>query len=199
MSYRINTQPKPHGVRTVIDTTTPAHFYITNGSIAEFAIPCWYQEIHKPVRAHHHNHHLHDHQGWPAPDHPDHCCQLWIPDVKICALGYHRECSRHCEHYVDMSMLIPIHLKAEGYTMFSTTVLTFDGKPLTDDSVAIETSVLDNEDWVIRLKVSAQDSKAINHPVEYKIAVRAGNNDGLIDTVVVAKLVVMPAALEGEM
>lgn len=198
MSYRINTHPKPHGNRTVIDTTTPARFFITNGSAAEFAIPCWYQIIHKPLRAHVHNRHLHRHQGWPSPDHPDHTCQLWIPDIKACGLGYHRECSRHCEHYVDMSMLEPIHLLDEGYDENpEVTLLNWDGSDITDDAVSAYAYIGEDQDWVIRVRVSAKDSKAIRKPVEYKMAVRARRGD-LIDTVVVAKLVVMPAAYDAE-
>ena len=193
MSYRIGNPPKPHGNRTVIDTTTPARFYITNGSTAMFAIPCYYQEIHKPVRAHIHNRHLHDHQGWPSPDHPDHICQLWAPDIKACKLGFHHECSRTCKHYVDMDNLIPILLIDEGYTEISITLLTDKGERLNDDRVFAYGFIDEDDQWVIRVQVAANDNDAVNHPVKYKMAVRAKCGE-LVDTVVVADLIVMPAA-----
>ena len=107
MSYRIKDHPRPRPQRSVVDIATPIKVFAHNGTTEYIAFPCWYQEIHRPIRAHHHDHHWHDHVGWPAPDHPDHCCQLWAPDRHCCSLGKHHECSPHCKHYIDYSNVSP--------------------------------------------------------------------------------------------
>ena len=132
--YRNHPAPPRIRHRTVENLTTPGTIYVANGSIAVFAFPCYYQEIHPPIRAHHHCKDWHDHVGRPSPNHPDHSCQpahefasWWTGMHEIDPIypDYHHHPAhwrRHLRHYLDMRSLIPIHLTEEGYTEIEVTI-----------------------------------------------------------------------------
>ena len=74
MPYRVNhphLRPTHHRQRAVNDATTPSRIYINNGTSTHVVVPCYY--LNRPEMWH--DHHWHDHVGWPSPNHPDHCCQ----------------------------------------------------------------------------------------------------------------------------
>lgn len=154
-SYRID-QPKPKPKhRSMQDTATPGEIFVHNGCTANLAIPCWYLETRPPIPAHHHDRMHHDMIGWPTPTHPDHCCQEWDFDRSCCTRNPRmKHCPPHCEHFLDMGRLIPIHLKKEGYQTVTIKVLGSDKK----DAEGIEaTGVIDNtDDWVIRVSFDVQ-------------------------------------------
>ena len=60
MSYRVHEKPHKHlARRTVEATATPMRVYVTNGSTADVAFPCFYQEVKPPKPAIHHDIHYH--------------------------------------------------------------------------------------------------------------------------------------------
>lgn len=208
MSYRIQ-QPKPHKPhRTAQKTTTPSRYYMTNGTTFDLAIPCWYQEIHKPVRAKVHCKDWHDYIGRPSPNHPDHSCQLhdfaaydhhdhhehcreehshtWHHDP------HHLHHRGHVRHLVDMAQLIPIHLSKEGYeNVIIATNETYEG-------LVIKGWIDEVDDWVIRVKFNARLEEATEKPVEIRFIVKVTNEtEEAVDTVSLGHLVIMPAPLEG--
>lgn len=212
MSYRIHEHPRPVGPqRSIVDISTPIKVIVHNGTTANIAFPCWYQEIHRPIPAHHHDHHWHDYVGWPSPTHPDHCCQLWAPDRHCCSIGMHHECSPHCHHYIDYRNVFPIHLTEEGYTGAAV-------KWVTDDRTAptgiTATALIDpDEDWVVRVNLDLDDPAALEEVKKYKFTVfanapqkattnpktgQAGRTlPARSDIVALAELIVLPSAYQG--
>lgn len=177
MSYRVNEKEHHHGHRTMADVATPMLISVHNGATAHLAIPCWYQEIQKPVRAKHHNIHWHHHVGWPSPNHPDHICQLAYEGRHYghkCPIG-HDHCHQTCEHYIDMTQIIPIHFldknrtdgtKYENYS--ATPRVTFETKP---SGLTVKTWIDPYEDWVVRVSFTPKISDAIKEPQEYRFTV----------------------------
>lgn len=78
MSYRLPpeeppTEKRPH----FYDATTNSTITVDNGTISRLSIPCTYGIEYDPY-IHCHSRFgrmVHDHFGWPSPDHPDHSCQ----------------------------------------------------------------------------------------------------------------------------
>ena len=193
MVYRLHEHRMKEPVRSLVDVNTPARIYVNQGVLSHLAFPCWYQEIHKPIPAHPHNRFYHDYLGWPYPGHPDRICQLWAPDQHCCILGKHHECSPHCEHYIDMSRLIPIHLTDEGYTdveMYIDRVLIND-----EDNIAY---IDDRSDWIIRADITMDTDIESIAPIEHDIAIYVIAYDSETETVirrdlaVQARLIVLP-------
>lgn len=154
-SYRID-QPKPKPKhRRMQDTATPGEIFVHNGCTANLAIPCWYLEVRKPIPAHPHDRMHHDMIGWPTPGHPDHCCQEWDFDRHHCRRTPHLKCCPpHCEHFLDMGRLIPIHLKDEGYQ--TVTVKVLDGDRNAADGIKATGTIDAADDWVIRVSFDIQ-------------------------------------------
>lgn len=69
MSYRIPEQRKH-----IYDVSSKCLISVDNGVISRITIPCLY-DIKKIPNRHHRM--MHDHLGWPSPDHPDNSCQLY--------------------------------------------------------------------------------------------------------------------------
>lgn len=202
MGYRIDEHPKPRPHRELKDTTTPATITVHNGTIAHLAFPCWYQEVHKPLRAYPHNKHVHDHFGWPGPDNPDNSCQLWLPALHCCSIGKHHECSPHCRNYIDLDGLFPIHLLNEGYTGFEVSFQASEVVP-TDADIQCEATVDPEEDWVVRVTLYTHDQNALDEPMRYKMTVFAIMDTGYNktdrrDIVALTDLVILPAGYETE-
>ena len=172
MSYRIHDRKPPKPQRSVVDITTPMRAFVHNGCTTDLAIPCWYQEIRKPVRARLHDKHLHDHQGWPSPMHHGHSCQLWVPEDGSCVHGV-RECHPHCRHYIDYSKVIPIHLSSE-YEGYEGAFVSWVGS---HEGITATASIDDKEDWVVKVHVDCQDPNALEEPKKYKFTVFVGSDE----------------------
>lgn len=181
MGYRIK-EKQPHKPnRSMQDTATPSKIYMQNGTTAYLAIPCWYQEVKKPIPAHHHDRMHHDHVGWPSPNHPDHICQNWDFAHSCCSFNENKKHCDRCHRYIDMSKLIPIHLTKEGYKSI---VVAFDGAP----NGLKATGHIDKKDWIVRIVFIAKCDKAIKDRIKVPYTVFAqGNIDGRDVSDVVSK------------
>lgn len=194
MAYRKHEHRKPRAQRSAVDITTPVKLYVNNGATASFAFPCWYQEIKPPVPARLHDRHLHDHQGWPSPNHHDHICQLWIPEKGHCVHGM-QECHPHCRHYIDYSRVTPIHLLSD-YEGYDGAFVAWAGE---HEGIEANAYIDPDEDWVVRVNIDCKDPKAIDEPQEHKLTVFIGSDmvNGSYtrrDPIIVAKLIVYPSA-----
>lgn len=203
-SYRID-QPRPKPKhRSMQDTATPGEIFIHNGCTASLAIPCWYIETRPPIPAHCHDRMHHDMIGWPTPTHPDHCCQEWDFDRHHCRRTPHLKCCPpHCEHFLDMGRLIPIHFKDEGYKGVSVQIVDADGSDASD-TVECEAWFDEQDDWIIRVSFHPQDPKlqspgSGSKTFYYSVFVNDGlptrdmNQDRPIrDLVTIGKLTVLP-------
>jgi len=146
--YRIDAPRPRRRSREMQDTVTPGSIVIHSGETADLAIPCFYQEIHRPIPVRPHDRLRHDTLGWPTPDRPDHSCQEWDFDRHVCRRTPHMKCDPpHCERYVDMGSLFPIHLREEGYKTVNVV--------LQSDIVEATAHIDEVQDWVIRLGVSS--------------------------------------------
>ena len=201
MAYRqLEHKHKPQN-RTAQKTTTPARYFMENGTTFNLAIPCWYKEIHLPERAFHHCRWHHDHHGWPEPRHPDHSCQDYDFPVEHLNHHDHLDCHnpypdihRHHHHYLDMTELFPIHLIKEGYK--SATVV-FD-KNYSGLTARAYIDLVD--DWVVRLHFSAYLKEAQEKPVEVRFIVKLNRTDEegnkIVDVASRGRLKILPAPLE---
>lgn len=190
MGYRKLEHPhRPHGQRTVQDTTTPGTIFIQNGATGYFAFPCWYLEVPAPVRWRPHNRPHHDHIGWPDPQHPDHSCQDHDFHLRACTHhdGVHG-CDGH-QVYLDQRRVSPIHLLKEGYEDIE---IALDEAP---QGLTVVGHIDATEDWVVRVDVKAMCPDAIKEKVEARYTVYAiGDIDGknVRDVVARGKLVILP-------
>lgn len=168
MGYRIEDKKPPKPRRDVQGTTSPSKVFVQNGSTLEYAIPCWYLIVDAPVRSHCHSRDHHDHIGWPSPTHPDHICQDW--EFAHChhrhenIRGYHHD---HCDHYIDMRRLHPIHLIKEGYEDID---VVFHDKP---DGLEAYGEIDKKRDWIIRITVESLVEDAITDKVEVPYSIFA--------------------------
>lgn len=172
MGYRVKEHHHHHhhGRRTMQDIATPMLVSVHNGATAHLAIPLWYQEIQKPVRARHHNVHWHHHVGWPSPNHPDHICQLAYEGRHYghkCPIG-HDHCHQTCAHYIDMTQIIPIHLLSDYEHYNATPRVTFETMP---SGLTVRSWVDEYEDWVVRVSFEPRIQAAISEPQDYKFTV----------------------------
>ena len=180
------------------DTATPAKVFVHNGTTADLAIPCWYQEIHPPVRMKSHDRPYHDHIGWPAPGQPDRSCQLFepfeagfSPEPRYTYMGGHPPVRK----LVDMSRVYPIHLTSEdeGYGKAR---VSFIGD---HDGITATASIDADQDWIVRVRFDVKDKSALEEPQTYRftVFVDAEATERLSarsDIVCLGKLVVLPAA-----
>lgn len=118
MTYRLPNHP-PERRRHLFDVATPVDVYVDNGTIARLKVPCSY------VGVTHHDHKLHDHIGWPSPDHPDDSCQIVEAGNKIVMVN---EMNLPDEGYTDIRFAFvdkPDGLTADGEIDVDTVWLTF--------------------------------------------------------------------------
>ena len=97
MGYRL-----PDERQQFRDVATKSDISVDNGTISRMSIPCNYGWLERPPR---HDRMMHDHIGWPSPDHPDRSCQL--PPRR-----YGRIIAAH-----------PIDLPGEGYESIEVSLL----------------------------------------------------------------------------
>lgn len=211
MGYRLKEPRPPKPRRNLVDLSTPMKFFVHNGTIGHFAIPCWYQEVFRPRPTEIHDRMLHDHFGWPAPDHVDRSCQVRIPHCHthheiyhhghdflhhrplyhqpyfVCHLHLdpdhcnHKGGCKGCRHYLDARTVFPIHLDDEGYTTFDMVIVDHRGEVVSDQVIARSAEVDEFEDWVIRVDVSPLVSDAILHPRHFFFTLY-GNASEIQDT-----------------
>lgn len=175
--YRDHPAPPRPRHRTVENLTTPGTIYAANGSVATFAFPCYYQEIHPPIRAHRHCKDWHDHVGVPSPRHPDHSCQpyyefaSWWTGMHEIDPGFpdyhhhHNHWRRHLRHLLDMRSLIPIHLIDEGY---ENVYVAIHDKPSGLNAEGWIDQVHDN---IIKVRFDLQVEEAELEPKDYLFSV----------------------------
>lgn len=162
--YRIDAPRPRRRSREMQDTVTPGSVVIHAGETANLAIPCFYQEIHRPIPVRPHDRLRHDTLGWPTPDRPDHSCQEWDFDRHVCRRTPHMKCDPpHCERYVDMRSLFPIHLTEEGYGNVKVVLQT--------DIVTADAWIDEDQDWVIRIKLSSDPDVEVTEPKHTSAAV----------------------------
>lgn len=166
------------------DTSTRNKMFIQNGVTGYFAIPCWYNEMKHPIHTHLHNVDMHDHLGWPNPDHPDHSCQAahrhhLHPEDHY---DHHRHGWHHPHHLLDMSHVYPIHLKKEGYKNIS---VALENPP---SGLSVTGAIDSTDDWVVRVSVTPKCRTVIDEDVDVPYTIFAnGSFDGRDVTHMVAK------------
>lgn len=203
MAYRQLKPPKHLANRTTQKTTTPSGVIMINGSTFDYAIPCYYREIRKPVPARPHSRPYHDYYGWPTPDHPDSSCQErdfarhghQIPTPRYGHSSfrspYDNEVCQPCGDFLDMSKNKPIHLLKEGYEEASVSFVT------PPEGLSATAWIDTSRDWIVRIKFIAYCENAILDPVKTKFAVRLKRPDNdRTDIVQLGMLTVLPAALD---
>lgn len=208
MGYRLfDKKPKPPR-RTMQDTITPTKVYAHNGTTVDLAIPCWYQEIHLPVRMQPHDRPMHDHVGWPNPRSRDRSCQLYEPFEAGCPPEpLHTEMGGHppVHKLIDMRQLVPIHLTSD-YEGYSSARVSFIGS---HEGITGEASIDSEQDWIVRVVFTVADDNALEEPQTYKFSVHVtadkrqtrtstgqfgATQGGRSDIVCLGELVVLPAA-----
>lgn len=176
MGYRLEDKKPREPRRDVQGAASPSTVFIQNGSILEYAIPCWYLIADAPVRSHCHSRDHHDHVGWPSPTHPDHICQDYefahgCHHAHSChnhhIKGHHHD---HCDRYLDMRKLHPIHLAKEGYEDIE---IAFDNPPY---GLQAHGYIDEDRDWIVRITVDSLVTDAIENRVEIPYAVFASGN-----------------------
>lgn len=168
MSYRRNdAPPKP-------DDMMP-RFSVYNGAEVTFSFPCYYYETDYPFIWH--DHHLHDHRGWPSPENPGRACQM-LPDH---SLGV---------WHLDMAAATPIRLRsdAEGYTKAA---VVFDDSVNVTSSASIRKSP---DDHIIDVKFAPKLASFSNKPHEhlFNVYVKSEKEPVRTDMVMRGILVVLP-------
>lgn len=180
MGYRKAPSPALHPRRTLQDTATPLHIYVKNGTSTDFAIPCWYKIVEPPREAIPHNRDIHDHIGWPTPEHPDHSCQSWDFAHSCCSLDHGPTCrSHHCSHYVNLGSMIPIHLRKEGYEDVKVILGENDGITATGE-------IDSTEDWIVRLAFTSasEDATARDLTIPFTVVIDGHLlSDGIIHVI----------------
>lgn len=168
MGYR-NTEKCPRKP----EDTLP-RFDVRNGAVMRVAFGCFYAlDGHDPR--------VHDHYGWPAPEHPDNICQIspigdrWYPFPN----------ARRPMN------LEPIHLIEEGYSDVRVSI--------DDDEIAeylkINAWIDEADDYIVRMSVKANFPTFYDKPVETRFTVFAANwQNSTIDAVCHAFITVLPGS-----
>lgn len=167
MSYRVHEHPHHHARRTVENITTPMRVWTTNGTTADIAFPCYYQEIVKPIPAVHHDIHWHHHVGWPVYNHPDHICQMmYTPNM----CGHKGGC-KSCRHYLDARTIFPIHLLSDEEGPYENLRVVFWTPTGKVDGISTNAWIDDWQDWIVRVQFETSIMDAIEHPMRYRFTV----------------------------
>jgi hypothetical protein len=165
MGYRIeDRRPSP-------EMLVP-HVNLRNGGSTVIAFPCYYLEMEKPVDWH--DHHVHDHIGWPYPGHPDHICQR-VP-------GHATADPNIPFDYVDMDKAIPIMLKDEGYTDATVSIDSTDITGNVSSSMIMAESYIDPDDqWVVKVLFRALLEEVVGDALVFPFTVFAHADAGIVD------------------
>jgi len=183
MGYRIG-EPRPHPKRRDMSAaTTPNMVYVPNFTIANMAMPCWYEEVLRPLPAQLHCRPWHDHKGWPGPRFPDQSCQ-----EHEFASEEHRH---HLARYLDQGNVTPIHLTKEGYDAIRVELNTKKLPEDIDGTISVTGEIDSKDDWIVRLRFSPKIVNFLEEPIKIPFSVYATGND-LSDLVSMGCLVVLP-------
>lgn len=187
MAYRFDNTPppKPELLVPKID--------VRNGGTTIVAFPCFYLEMEKPVDWH--DHHVHDHIGWPSPNHPDHICQK-LPDYTKPPYF------NGVYGYVDMDKVTPIHLIEEGYTQAILRMDSMDtAEKVSSSSVNHRAYISEDEDWVVKIEFNPMLAEFKDKPIDFLFSLfvyspesmdGSSTTIGTYDEVVRAMLTVLP-------
>lgn len=184
MGYR-KPEPHRHHKHDIEDVATAGRILVTNGNVNTFAIPCYYYPT--PIKPHNgpHCRDMHDHLGWPQPGHPDESCQ----DQEFFGYPVEGYIPKHGPKQIKDVKTVPIHLSEEGYT--AATVSLSNSAPA---GLEMSASIDPQDDWIVRVQVSAECEEAVCEPVECRAAVRV-TGPGRTDTLGVFKVIILPAPI----
>jgi hypothetical protein len=145
-------------------------FTVRNGAIMRMAFGCYYMLGHNPD--------LHDHIGWPNPDHPDAICQE-RSNMRLF----------HLKHK-DIE-LQEIHLTEEGYDEVA---VSFEDEEKSAN-LEVRAWIDEEEDNIIRMMVGANFPTFSDKPVDLRFTVFVKKSDGsAIDAVCHGFITVLPGA-----
>lgn len=147
-------------------------FDVRNGAIMRMAFMCYYAHVGHDPR-------LHDHMGWPGPQHPDDICQM-LP-------GYMHPWINKNKMPVSFE---PIDLIEEGYT---NAIVSLEDDSYGDDLTAEASIGTDN---VIRMKVNANLPTFSDEPIEvrFTLFITKEDPDEATDAVCHGIIVVLPGS-----
>lgn len=166
------------------DVATPGTLRVTNGEVADFAIPCWYAPDNINYHPGPHCRAAHDHEGWPHPGHPDNICQ----DFEFAVGPY---VPKHGPLQLRDVKLVPIHLTEEGYT---TVGIAFDD----DQPMGLEAEgyIDEMEDHIVRFSLTARCPGAIKEPQRCRMSLAVANSTATkVDIISVFDVLILPAPL----
>lgn len=164
MAYRMN--EIPHDIPQRV-------FDVRNGATLKVSLACFYY--------HEHDNDLHDHIGWPSPDHPDAICQEhviepapWIPN--------------HIR--IEEGNLVPIYLIEEGYTGASVKI-----EDETIAAASTSTVFIDQEqENIVKMNITVNLPTFTDKPKETGFTVFATKDDGIRDAVCHGIMKVLPGS-----
>lgn len=146
-------------------------FAVRNGAVLTAAFGCYYLKGHNPK--------LHDHIGWPNPEHPDMICQE-LSNMKL----YGLKCKT--------AELEKIDLKKEGYNQVG---LAFDDDTLDLESLHPECWIADDDINIIKIKLYAHFPIFEDYPKDLKFTLFvAKDNELAIDAVCRGVITVLPGS-----
>lgn len=183
MGYRKH-EPHRHHKHDIEDVATAGRLLVTNGNKNTFAIPCYYFPT--PIKPHNgpHCRDMHDHLGWPQPGRPDGSCQ----DHEFFGYPIEGYIPKHGPKQIKDIKTVPIHLRAEGYT--TATVSLLDAPAGLTMSASIDAV----DDWIVRVQVNAQCSAAEDKMIKCHAAVRVSSATRT-DTLGVFEVKILPAPI----
>ena len=99
-------------------------------------------------------------------------------------------CPPHCEHFIDMRKLFPIHLKDEGYTSFDVEIVD------APDGLVATASLDPDDDWIIRVSIESDigANSFSNAMIDRRFSVFAKAGENKRDLVFNGTIVVTPTA-----
>ncbi|MBQ0159307.1 MAG: hypothetical protein KBT28_01610 [Bacteroidales bacterium] len=127
---------------------------------------------------------MHDHLGWPQPGRPDGSCQE--PEF----FGYPVEgyVPKHGPKQIRDIKIVPIQLRAEGYTEASVSILD------APEGLTMSASIDEKDDWIVRVQISAQCADAEDELIKCHAAIRV-SSAYRTDTLGVFEVNILPAPI----
>lgn len=144
-------------------------FPVRNGAVMRLAFACYYLHGHNPK--------LHDHIGWPNPDHPDAICQE-ISNMKLYRMR-HKDIE-----------LQEIHLLKEGYNEVA---VSFEDEEQAQN-LTVNAWIDEDDDNIIRMIVGSKFPTFSDKPVDLRFTVFVKKDNATIDAVCHGFITVLPGA-----
>lgn len=193
MAFREWKPPKQKRNSSLAVGASPTKIFIDNGGTADIAWPCFYLKVPRPIPAQPHSRLLHDHLGWPSPDRPDRSCQ----DTDFAAIvtkdGRHRR-YKWVNKYLDMSRLIPIHLRREGYS--EEVLVSVLEAP---DGLTWEAWIDPDKDWIVRVVFYTEEDTAVTESVHCMYSIRLQRGTGVdkrVNVLTRGRLTILPSVID---